>query len=290
MYKKVQKVRLFILSKFWAPWRVIERRHHSRMRQDNVFFVVLGVPRSGTSLLCRLLEASGVHFGRPEEMKRPNQFNPIGFYEYKNVMKISSALLRQAGHKTPYDAPSRSLRARTWYHRLFRVFSIIQFQARIVELSARGERVGLKLTAPAFYYLLGQYIPNVKMVCIFREPTAASYSNINRSIYGLTFPQTLAGWPRANLDLIYHASLNESIVVEYGDLLDEKTRQQTLEKIVSFVGGGKVEALGTLIEEPLNRSDKTTERLRETYPLPRETRVVLDALRAMKRRTHLKAS
>jgi hypothetical protein len=47
--------------------------------------VVTGIPRSGTSMMMRMLEAGGVPCFHDAD-QRANQFNPGGFYESQAVM------------------------------------------------------------------------------------------------------------------------------------------------------------------------------------------------------------
>lgn len=59
--------------------------------------VVLGMSRSGTSAVTRVLELLGVHLGPPEALKPPSTVNPKGFYEHRRIVRINKELLAQLG-------------------------------------------------------------------------------------------------------------------------------------------------------------------------------------------------
>jgi hypothetical protein len=58
--------------------------------------MVLGMHRSGTSLLTGLLESSGLYIGEKEELLPPKPDNPEGFWERRDVMELNEWLLNTA--------------------------------------------------------------------------------------------------------------------------------------------------------------------------------------------------
>lgn len=65
----------------------------SPIAPDGGSIVVLGMHRSGTSLLCTLLAHSGVFFGDEGQLIPPNEENPKGFWEHLGVRSINDRLL-----------------------------------------------------------------------------------------------------------------------------------------------------------------------------------------------------
>lgn len=62
--------------------------------------VVTGMPRSGTSLLTRMLDAGGVP-ALTDRLRRPDPHNPHGYFEYEPVKRLaedSSWIARAPGH------------------------------------------------------------------------------------------------------------------------------------------------------------------------------------------------
>jgi hypothetical protein len=59
--------------------------------------IVLGVDRSGTSMLTDVLSAWGCYAGNPRLLAAPNAFNPQGFWEYKPVQQFMFELFDTTG-------------------------------------------------------------------------------------------------------------------------------------------------------------------------------------------------
>lgn len=54
---------------------------------------VTGMHRSGTSMLCQLLERLGVSFGDPARFYSTDRWNKAGYYEDRHVMDVNSRLI-----------------------------------------------------------------------------------------------------------------------------------------------------------------------------------------------------
>jgi len=59
--------------------------------------VVLGMHRSGTSMVSRLLNIIGFHLGDEHELMQPRIDNPSGFWERKDVCELNEEVLKEAG-------------------------------------------------------------------------------------------------------------------------------------------------------------------------------------------------
>jgi hypothetical protein len=66
-------------------------------RNQGISVVVLGMHRSGTSLASGLLGHAGVHFGDPADFITPNEENPKGFWERRDVRALNDRLLHSVG-------------------------------------------------------------------------------------------------------------------------------------------------------------------------------------------------
>jgi len=65
-------------------------------------FVVLGCPRSGTSLLTNLLVNSGLSIDRSDLMKPNIHFNRDGYFENINIVKVNDQLIRLINKNNAY--------------------------------------------------------------------------------------------------------------------------------------------------------------------------------------------
>ena len=70
------------------------------MNAEKAVIIVSGLPRSGTSMMMRMLEAGGVRVLK-DEQRTPDIDNPAGYYEFEPVKrtKEDSSWLDQAGGK-----------------------------------------------------------------------------------------------------------------------------------------------------------------------------------------------
>ena len=71
--------------------------------------IVLGMHRSGTSMVAGALASSGVYVGRDEELLADQADNPLGFWERRDVVDFDEHILLQSGGS--WFNPPRSLSA-----------------------------------------------------------------------------------------------------------------------------------------------------------------------------------
>jgi hypothetical protein len=58
---------------------------------------IVGIYRSGTSMVSRLLNLCGLDLGSPEKLTEANKNNPLGYFENKAFNKINRALRSHPG-------------------------------------------------------------------------------------------------------------------------------------------------------------------------------------------------
>src|SRR6185503_14179939 len=59
--------------------------------------VVLGMHRSGTSVVAQIIHALGVYAGQPDELPPPDVFNPTGYWEHRDVVQLDTEILAVLG-------------------------------------------------------------------------------------------------------------------------------------------------------------------------------------------------
>lgn len=76
-------------------------------------FCILGMHRSGTSLVAQVLDRLGVVFGPREELLIANEDNPKGYWEIERVVHANDWILQELGRRwdTAFPLP------RGWYDR-----------------------------------------------------------------------------------------------------------------------------------------------------------------------------
>src|SRR5688572_12078071 len=58
---------------------------------------ILGMHRSGTSLLARMLNLIGVYLGSEHALMQPSDANPKGYWEHNDIVSINDAILNRHG-------------------------------------------------------------------------------------------------------------------------------------------------------------------------------------------------
>src|SRR4051794_34893899 len=64
---------------------------------------IVGMHRSGTSMVARLLQQAGLNLGNEANLMRPAEENPEGFYEHLQFVRLNNEVLNIAG--AGWDCP-----------------------------------------------------------------------------------------------------------------------------------------------------------------------------------------
>lgn len=70
----------------------VEEQHRAGTAQSRAI-VVLGMHRSGTSLTADVIRTLGSYAGSPDELMAPDNFNPSGYWEHVDAVKIDDEIL-----------------------------------------------------------------------------------------------------------------------------------------------------------------------------------------------------
>lgn len=191
-----------------ADWRAPEAR----------WLALLGMHRSGTSLLAGMLQALGVWLGPAEDLLGPQPDNPEGFFEHPALMGLDEAVLDRAD--SAWDDPAPDL-ARV---QALASDPLLQAQARLwLRGLWRSRPEGAVLTAfkdPRLCYTAGFWqaqVPALQGLVVLRHPLAVARSLRARGGYsslrhGLALwaahHRALAPWRgRAEVPVLLHSDL-----------------------------------------------------------------------------------
>lgn len=245
------------------------------------FFIVMGFQRSGTSLLSNILNSCNIHFGTSDELKPASITNTKGFFENKEVSKLSWKYLNQGSYNmdkiSNFDFHTNNL-----VNTIKRLMTVKKMHSVLYKLSLKHPRVGLKLF-PIFYYLWKNYLPTHKIVAIYRDPYVSAHSYLN--IFWptkMTFEHSLNCWVQSQKDLLYHLSQNESMLICYDDLVNLDKRDSIIKQIIDFTQDGNIEAIKDIIDHRLNRRSSEGEKIKEFYPRNQEVLEILHKLETLK--------
>lgn len=177
--------------------------------------LVLGMHRSGTSLVARILANLDFFIGNPEDLLPPNEANPLGYMERADVAKANSRLLHSQGlnwhtlHKLSLDSVSED--------------AISKFDAdvkKIVQKLSEGDRVAIK--NPLMSVLLPLWQPYlvdpVFLICI-RNPLEVGRSVNSRN--NLPVSVGCALWELYTRSALLFTQGSPRLVLHYESLLTE---------------------------------------------------------------------
>jgi hypothetical protein len=271
----------FFMNMFvWPLWRRVLSANLSNMKKDDIV-VILGFPRSGTSIVSTLVHAAGFSFGDPRLFKKADWRNPNGFYEYRAMNVIDESLMAQSGNDSPLAfSQGGRIRARTLWGRVRRFFTRIRMVRVLSSIKGSSHRWAFK-QFPASFYFWAEYVPQAKIIAVYRDPIESAYS-LSKSFGRYSFTQYIDLWTSAHEELLYLLTNRKSIVLSLTALGDSHERDQTLRALATFVGSDVATLEKALLGgERFEKTREAVERLRDTYPLPERTQAVLRSLSAL---------
>lgn len=184
---------------------------------------ILGMHRSGTSLVARTLNLLGVYLGRDEDLMAPTQYNPTGFWERNDIINLNDKLLERLGgtwRNPPFFHPE-------WFHDDALSDLVEEARGLVDRAFAAHVRWGFKdprgsLTLPFWKQVLpvAQYVLCLHVLCL-RNPldVAASLSHTMRSrgAFELWLAYTVSG--------LRHTHGSDRVLISYEDLVAEPVRE-----------------------------------------------------------------
>jgi hypothetical protein len=198
--------------------------------------IVLGMHRSGTSLLTRVVNLCGVRVDPESEMMRASWENPRGYWEPEYLADLNDAIFDLVG--SAWYAPRAFALAALELPPSFRA----RLQARVDERTAEltsflWKDPRLSLTWPLWRPLLSDPIV---LLCM-RNPAAVSASLAARN--GFPREHSYALWElHVELGLSY-VSADRHTIVHYEQLMAEPRR--TIERLLEWLN-----AMGVVFEAP----------------------------------------
>ena len=191
---------------------------------------ILGMHRSGTSLLTRVLNLIGVDLGSEELLTtEPVADNPKGYWEHSEITSISDAILKRYGGS--WDEPpllpagwetSAALDDLRHHAR-----QLIQDQFTEVQLWGWKDPRSC-LTLPFWQQLL----PEMRYIICLRNPVDVARSLEHRD--GLSHEKSSSLWLTYVSSALNHSEGKPRLVVFYEDLMDDCLRE--LQRLAEFLG------------------------------------------------------
>jgi hypothetical protein len=190
--------------------------------------IVLGPPRTGTSLMSRILSHWGAHGGDERLLGKADTGNPDGYWEYRPLVRFHHELHQSAG-VTPWHEQFDALLSQkstesTWRTRALGLVSQMDEQA-----SVWFWKYPLYVLSLPFWETV---VSDAVYVVTVRSPSQAAASNEEFYVRGelkhqvKTLPGFLAMWQHYMIKIIDHVSTSrDTIFVDYETLVQDPHEQ-----------------------------------------------------------------
>jgi hypothetical protein len=187
---------------------------------------IVGMHRSGTSLLAQLLRCGGLYLGSDDQLLGPRPDNPEGFWEHTGFQDLNEAVLAGLGGRwdAPPAVPARwgeDPRLAAQHHDARQLLN--QFRGR-EPWGWKDPRTSLTLS------LWRELIPNLRVILCLRNPLEVAVSLRRRN--GFSYTKAIGLWRLYNEQSLGTAT--ERIVVSYERILS--AAEFELARVLKFIG------------------------------------------------------
>lgn len=195
---------------------------HSNL--DQILVIILGMHRSGTSVLTNILSKAGFYLGEESDLMNGNQWNPDGYFERWSLGIVNDIILYLAGgtwHSPPAEENIIRLRLDPKIELLLKTY---EGQKQAIIKDPR-----LCLTLPVWENVLAD---NVRFVHINRKPEAIVASLLRRDGFSKEKSMHLCRVYNERAEKYMRNYPNFSL--QYEDLLSRE-RPSVLKNLASFL-------------------------------------------------------
>jgi hypothetical protein len=190
---------------------------------------VLGMHRSGTSAVTRVLNLLGVHLGPPDRLTRPLADNPEGFWEHSGLVSVNDAILARFGGSwdDPPALPPGWERSETIADQRERAMHLLEADfSEAPEWGWKDPRTCL--TLPFWQALL----PPMRYVICLRSPLSVARSLRDRD--GFSSDRSGCLWLLHVASALIRTAGHPRLITSYERLVD--AFEPELRRLAEFVG------------------------------------------------------
>jgi hypothetical protein len=192
--------------------RVLRRREPPPLSAPKQI-AVIGMHRSGTSIVARLLNAMGCYAGEPHEMPVPDVFNPTGYWEHREVWALDEDLL--AALDTSWLDPARADLSRIGD--AARNAFVTRARTIASRLDAHGSWMVKDPRLSILFPIWREALDHSICVLVWREPSAVAGSLASRD--DLPHAIGLALWEEYTRAMLASTIGLPRVLVSYDDLV-----------------------------------------------------------------------
>ena len=246
--------------------RAIDHKNIARTSPKQI--AVIGMHRSGTSLVARLLNAMGCYAGEQHEMPPPDVFNPNGYWERRDVWALDEDIL--AALDATWLEPTR-----VDLHKLHEDSFVDRAKAIVRALDEHGTWMMKDPRLAILFPIWRKAFDRPICVLVWREPSAVARSLAQRDALPIVFG--LALWEEYTRAMLSATIGLPRVLVAYHDLVaNPKESVAKLHRDLVAAGASDLQLPNDDVIDPtLDRHQSDDERL-----LNRSQTELRDALRS----------
>lgn len=233
--------------------------------------LVVGMHRSGTSMLAGLLQNYGIHMGSDKTFyPKPSKENPVGFYENIEFRVLNDLMIESCGYQVKdWNKAIPTINA-SLINKFRMLRLILKYQRQFQTWGFKDPRICLTLHSWLWLFSCLRLQKEVKIIYVFRDPTTTAVSMSNR---GNTDIETAINlWDTYNrraISALDKANKN-AFFIQYKDLLDMS--ENLVDRFQKFL---KIDFSDDVVEQSilpkLNRSSKVAQEISHKTTLPDAT-------------------
>jgi len=225
--------------------------------------------RSGTSMVSRALNLSGLYLGEREQIHRVADDNVEGFWENEDFVDLNERLLDAL--EGGWDLPFRE---EPGWEDGAALAPLRDEARRLVDWFVDREPWGWKDPRNALLLPFWKsVIPDLRFVVCVRDPLEVAFSLNQRGRSSLRFGLWL--WEEYYRRILAHTSTLDRIVAHYTRCLDHPAPE--CNRLASFIGGSASEEAARSMNPEL-RHQQTSAELRAAIPVPRPVDELYESL------------
>jgi hypothetical protein len=196
---------------------------------------IVGMHRSGTSVITGLLNAHGLNLGPEHQLLGSSPTNPTGHFEHTGILQINEALLDKFGGS--WNCPPKL--APMWETGAELQGLAAEAAAHIRNLADRGPWGWKEPRTTMLLPFWQRLIPDLRYVICIRNPLEVAHSLVKRD--GMTMNAGFELWRSYTRAALAHTNGRFRILTFYQDYFDNPLRE--LNRLANFCRLGKIDDL-----------------------------------------------
>ncbi|MHC4267819.1 MAG: sulfotransferase [Planctomycetota bacterium] len=239
---------------------------------------VIGMHRSGTSMVTRLLNLCGLYLGPSEQFLLPNENNPMGYFENEGFVQINNALLTHFGGSW-YNPP---LFKEDWKND-YSLEQIVQETRALLKTFSKSSQWGWKdPRATVLLPFWKSLIPQLRFVICVRSPLEVARSLFRHA--GIPIQKGFYLWNHYMRAAIRDTEGHQRIFTFYEDFFKDASGE--INRLIEFCGLQKpddISSINSAISGELKHHTSETLELLNEDKIISEIKIFYIGLRALTR-------